>query len=149
MRIKLGLPVLLSLILPAMAGAASGPDEIPRVTQFESIGGVFDVFKMVVNWIFTFLMVAAVAFILFAAFKYLTAAGSKDGIQVANRMLLYAVIAVAIGMLAKTIPALVRQFVQGGGYSSGGVDGTLPSNSWGSDMQAPGIEGGSLNDLYD
>jgi hypothetical protein len=103
------------LVMPVMSFAQSTyeqpPAAVPGFTSASSFLGVLD---RVIGWIFTLLLVLAVIFILYAAFKYLTAAGDPATISTANKMLLYAAIAIAVAVLSRSIPLLVKQFVQSG-----------------------------------
>lgn len=110
------LAVISVLSIPAlsMAQMQAAPEPIQ---DFQTVGGVLNVFNRVINWIFTFLMIAAVVFILVAAFKYLTAGGDATKVQTANKMLLYAAIAIAVAVLSRSIPVLVQSFVRSGAGS--------------------------------
>jgi hypothetical protein len=103
------------LVMPVMSFAATGYEEPPpSVPGFSSASAFLGVLDRVIGWIFTLLLVLAVIFILYAAFKYLTAAGDPTTISTANKMLLYAAIAIAVAVLSRSIPLLVKQFVQSG-----------------------------------
>lgn len=58
------------------------------------------------------LMVVTVAFIVYAAYLYLTSQGDVEKVKTANRVILYAVVAVAVALLAyvfiNIVTALVR-----------------------------------------
>ena len=63
------------------------------------------------NWALVFLIAISVAFIVYAAYLYLTAAGDADKAKDASRVILYAVIAIAVGLMAKVIIAIVQGLV--------------------------------------
>jgi hypothetical protein len=124
-----GALLILTLVLALPGVSLAGNSICPNppcdpgiYNQYTTGSGVLTVFERVIGWIFTLLLVLAVIFILYAAFKYLTAAGVPANIQTANKMLLYAAIAVAVAVLARTIPVLVRNFV-----GSGAGGGSAPS----------------------
>jgi len=71
----------------------------------------------VANWMFSFLIILAVIFILIAAFNYLTGAGSDEKIKKAHKMLLYAAIAVAVGLLAEGLIVVVSKLVSNQGVN--------------------------------
>src|SRR5688500_4730910 len=73
-------------------------------------GGVVDFIGVIANWIFTLFIVIAVIYLLLAAFQYRTSAGG-EGVAVAPKMLLYAAIAIAIAVLARSIVFVVRKLV--------------------------------------
>lgn len=62
------------------------------------------------NWILGILLAAAVIFILIAAFNYLTSAGDEKKTAAAKKMVTYAIIAIALGLLARGVIALVLTF---------------------------------------
>jgi threonine/homoserine/homoserine lactone efflux protein len=67
----------------------------------------------VIRIIFTLLMIAAIAFILYAAFKYLTAMGDAAKVQEAHRALLWAAVAIAVALIATGVRSIVNSVLQG------------------------------------
>ena len=102
--------LLLTTLLPYAALAQ--PNIAP--TPISTLQGVIDKICVAVNWIFTFLIIIAIVFVLIAAFKYLTAAGDPEKVKGASTSLVYAAVAVAVGILAKGIPLIVGSFFGGG-----------------------------------
>ncbi len=74
---------------------------------------VGNVAAKITNWLFGFLLVIAVAFIVYAAFLFLTSGGSEEKVVKARRFVFYAVIALVVGALSKTIVAIVKALVTG------------------------------------
>jgi len=68
----------------------------------------------ITNWLFYFLIILAVIFIIVAAFKYLTAAGEPEKVKSASHTLLYAAIAIVVGILAKAVPSLIGSVLNSG-----------------------------------
>ncbi len=66
---------------------------------------------LVMNWIISIFFVVATIFIIMAGFKYVTAGGDSSKIDEAKHMLTYAIIGIAVGLLAFTIPKLIGGFV--------------------------------------
>ncbi len=98
-----GVAVLVAL--PVLAGAQTLPNQ--------PITGISDVYRYistVANWLFGILLAIAVIFILYSAFLYLTSGGDEEKVKKAKSYLVYAIIAVAIGLLARGIVALVQTF---------------------------------------
>ncbi len=93
------------LVLPFAAMAVIENTPPSPVT---SVGGIVDVLDFVVRIIFTVLMITAIAFILWAAFKYLTAMGDPGKIGDAHRALLGAAIAIAIALVATGVRKIVE-----------------------------------------
>ena len=72
---------------------------------------------VVVNWLFTFLILLVVVFVLIAAFKYLTAAGDPEKVKAASSSLIYAGVAVVVALLARGLPILVGNLFGAGGFT--------------------------------
>jgi len=75
------------------------------MTQVESL------LENILGWIYTFFFIFAAIFILIAAFQYLTAAGDEEKVKKAKNMLIYAVIAIAIALVAMGIDNIVANLV--------------------------------------
>src|SRR5688572_20171097 len=73
--------------------------------------GVFKAISNITNWIFSLFLVLAVIFILFGAFKLLVSGGNAEGFSEAKKMIFYAVIAVVIAVLAKSIIIVAASIV--------------------------------------
>ncbi len=82
------------------------------------VRGVYNLIDVIANWMFVFLLIIAVLYIILAAYKYLFSGGSEEDVSSAHKMLLYAVVAIAVAFLAKGIVFVVQQLVGGG--SAGG-----------------------------
>jgi len=80
-------------------------------SRIDSPEGVITALQKIADWMLTVFMVLAVIFILLAAFKYLTSKGG-DGVKDAHKMILYAVVAVAVAILAPGIVNLVEAFLK-------------------------------------
>lgn len=68
---------------------------------------------VIFTWVFTAALLLAVALVLVAAFKYMTADGSADKIKSANKTLLFVAVGVAVAILARSVPVIVGSFVAG------------------------------------
>ena len=112
--------LLVTLAVPAFAQVQSGPCPNPPVPgvpcSITTTGGpntIYNILANVINIAFIVLMLLAVLFIIWAAFNYLTAGGDAEKVENAQRQLMYAVIAIVIGLLAKAVPLIVAQFLAG------------------------------------
>lgn len=79
----------------------------------KDIGTVLQIFCTLANWAFTFLVVLAVIFVVWAAFNYLTAAGDPEKVKAASHRLIYAAVAIAVAILARSVPLIVGTIVGG------------------------------------
>lgn len=76
--------------------------------QIDSTQDVLCVLNNIANWMFTFLLAFAVLFILYGAYLFLTAGSSPDNAQKARSQIIYAVVAITIGILAKSFELVIR-----------------------------------------
>jgi hypothetical protein len=117
--LSFGVPVA-SLALPLLAaaqitGPASGGAPTVGITSLSAVGSSL---CAITGWLFYFLIIVAVIFIIFAAFKYLTAGGEPEKVKSASHMLLYAAIAIVVGIIAKAVPGLVGTTIGASGVAS-------------------------------
>lgn len=93
----------------AMPLLAMGQTAPPAPVPFQTIGEVQNfICRVIVGWLFAFLIILAVVFIIYAAFKYLTAGGDPEKVKGAGHSLIYAVVAVAIAIVARSIPIIIQ-----------------------------------------
>lgn len=94
------------LIAPVMVLAQNQPNTgvLPATPD-----KVFQVINTITNWIFAFLLFAAVLVIIIAAFIFLTSAGDPEKVAKARNYILYAIVAIVVAFLAKAIIMLVAR----------------------------------------
>lgn len=109
---KKGFLTTTSLFLPLLTLAIvkqSVPDK-DATPLGTGVGGIGDIIVTIAIWMYIILLALAVVFILLAAFKYLTSGGG-EGVAVAHKMLIYAVVAIAVAILAQGIIFVIRELV--------------------------------------
>ncbi|MEK7542840.1 MAG: TrbC/VirB2 family protein, partial [Patescibacteria group bacterium] len=84
----------------------------------------------ITNWAFSSLLVLAVLFIVYAGYMFLFSQGDVEKAEKAKKQLLYAIIAVAIAILANGIIALTQNLLTGDGSQQppGFIDNTNDIN---------------------
>lgn len=82
------------------------------VTTIDDVTDVYDLLRSVLTVLRTVFFIVAAIFIVIAAFKYLTAQGDPEKVGEARQMIVYAVIAIAVALLATVIDNVVRNFLQ-------------------------------------
>jgi len=100
------------LVLPFFI-LAQGYETVP-----ENIGSIEDLLRIldtIGNIIFSVLLVVAFILLVIAAMNFMTASGDTTKIDKARTQLMYCLVGVAIGLLAKGAIAIVRQLVESGG----------------------------------
>jgi hypothetical protein len=113
MKQKLFALALLGTSLLPLAAFAQVPGfDVPEPVDIRTIEELLRVIEYIADVIFTVLMIVAVILILIAAFHYLTAAGDPTKVKKAHDMLIYAAVAIAVGLIAKGITFIVRTILQ-------------------------------------
>jgi len=81
-------------------------------TKFTTIEDMLALISRLINYLFTALLITAVIFIIISAFGWLTSGGDSAKTQNSRNMLMYALIAVAVGALAKGLVYMVGSLLQ-------------------------------------
>lgn len=109
MKSRIAIFALALLVVPMIAGAQGGipitPGPLPDETN------LFAIIQRIINWAFALLLVLAVAFIIWAAFLYLTSGGNEEKTGAAKKYIIAAVIAIVIAALARVVVFIVRQLL--------------------------------------
>ena len=86
---------------------------IPGVDRVgpSTVGGIVDIIRQVVRWVYIIFFIIAVLLIIFAAFTYLTAGGDPEKVGEAKNRLIYATVAIAVAFLAVGFESIVRNFL--------------------------------------
>ena len=82
-------------------------------------GQALGIICTIAGWLFAFLIVLAILFIIWAAFSYLTSGGNQEKVAAANKALIFAAVAIAVGLLARGVP-LVVSGILGSNYAGTG-----------------------------
>jgi len=100
------IPLLLTLIVASypVPVFAQPPPAVEPITDID----LEVIIERITNWIFFIFFALAVIFVVFAAFNFLTAAGDPDKAKSARNQLTYAIIAIAVALIARVVPVLVR-----------------------------------------
>ena len=91
------------LVLPVMALAV---EDAPDVDLWEAL-------ERVTNYLFALLIVVAAIFLIAAAFQFITAQGDPEKVKKARDYVLYALIGVVVGVLAKGLITFVQTMIEG------------------------------------
>jgi hypothetical protein len=117
MKKVISLALIALVLLPvgfAFAQVGNGTVGLPSPTETNigtDTGGIIRFVCTVFNYVFFALLLAAVGFVLLAAYRYLTAAGDPEAVSKANKTLIFAAVAVAVALLARAVPVIVGNFV--------------------------------------
>lgn len=89
----------LGSIVAGILGETFGGTSVATSTV-NTPGGVIGVIDKIAFWMFNILMALGTVFILFSAFLFLTSGGDTEKVSTARRALVYAIVALVIGVLA-------------------------------------------------
>lgn len=90
------------LLTPGLVFAQQEPPQI-----IETPEDLINLIERIGNWIFTALLAVAVVFLIMAGFYFVTAGGDPESVNKARRMVISALIGVAIALLARGLVAVI------------------------------------------
>lgn len=88
------------LMLPGIGLAQETADDVIRI------------FDRIADWLFRFLLIAAVIMIVVAGFLFVTAGGKPEQITKARNIIIYALIGVVVAVLARGLVDLIQIMIQ-------------------------------------
>ena len=94
-------------LFPLAALAVVGEPIITSPTQISTF------FENVLNIVSGFVLTVALIMLLWAAILYLTAGGSEDRVSRAKNYLIYAIVGIAVAILAFSVEPFLRNFFMG------------------------------------
>jgi hypothetical protein len=74
---------------------------------------ILDTIYTVTDWFFYIVLAFAIIFIIFGAFNIMTAGGSPEKVKVGRDFILYAIIGLLVGLIAKSMPYIARAIIGG------------------------------------
>jgi magnesium-transporting ATPase (P-type) len=86
---------------------------------------IISLINMISVWVATIFWIAAAGAVFYSAYLYLTAAGKEERAGKAKKQLLYAIIAMVIGIMSYGLPLLIEITLYCGASGGGGVVGWL------------------------
>ncbi len=104
--IALGITLGLTL-LPFLALAQAPPPITPIISSPTDISLLI---QRILNWVANIVMVIAVIMLLWAAILFLTAGASETAHTKAKNVLIYAIVGIAVALLAYSVPFFLAQF---------------------------------------
>jgi len=100
---------LLILFGFSLTAFAAGPDKIPDGPQ--DMDALVGIINNIANAVFYILLAVAVIMLLVAAFTWLTAAGNEEKITSARKMLIWALVGVAVALLSKGLVTVITSVI--------------------------------------
>lgn len=121
-KYAVGAALGLSLLLPLLAMAAVVRDPAPIIAIGHGRGdpapilptprSIVELVKGISNWLATLVLVVAVLMFFYAAILYMTAGASETALAKSKTVLIYAVIGVAVALLAYSFIPLIEAFLR-------------------------------------
>ena len=97
-------------VLPSVILVSAQGETVTEVLS--SADDVITLIETLTNWFFSFLLAIAVIFIILAAWTFLTAGGNPESVTKARQMLVYAIIGIAVAILAKSVVPIVKAILE-------------------------------------
>ena len=108
MKHKIFITSLLTIFLIGFLGTNVFAFAIKNPLPFSDI---YTLIEKITNFLIGLAIVITPIIIVYAGFLYITAAGNEEKIKTAQKVLIWALIGFAIVLIAKGVPALIKQFL--------------------------------------
>lgn len=110
-KIQIAATLAALTILPMLVMAQTPPPINFVPVQGEGIDQVVNIIKNIGRWMLYALLILAGIFIVYAAYLYLTAAGDTTKVKHASDVIIYAAVAIGVGLLSQVIVAIAQALV--------------------------------------
>lgn len=127
MLVASGLGAVIANILDVEVGPLEDGTGIATSTV-DTPEGVIGVINTIARWMYGILMALGVVFVLYSAFLFLTSGGNQEKVGNARRALIYAVVALVIGVLAWGAVSLVENLLDTDTSNSGDTETVIDHN---------------------
>ena len=94
---------------------------MPEIPDTSNIN-IWVILDTALNWFFGITLAIAVIMLIYAGFTFITSDGNSAKLQTASKILIFALIGVAIALLAKGLPTLIQNFLEGKESSSSSIN---------------------------
>ena len=108
--VSLSCMFLFGFSLSVFAGNLTGPPASPKIN---STTAILTLVNTLVNWFFTIVMAIAVLMLIIAGFTWMTSGGNEEKITTARKMLIWALVGIAIALLSRGLVTLIQTLVVG------------------------------------
>ena len=106
--VSLSCMFLFGFSLSVFAGNLTEPPASPKIN---SITAILTLVNTLVNWFFTIVMAIAVLMLIIAGFTWMTSGGNEEKITTARKMLIWALVGIAIALLSRGLVTLIQTLV--------------------------------------
>ncbi len=106
------LKILIELAVITTVGGIFPLIGLAQTSPVESINDVMNILRSIVNVMYTAFFIVAIAFIILAAFNYLTAQDDAEKIKSATRQIMWAAVAIAVALVSVGFNQIVENFLK-------------------------------------
>ncbi len=99
----------------------------PITTVGDQGSGVIGLIVVIIKWMYTLFFIVAVAMILLAAYNFVQGGSNEKLVETAKKQLKWAVVAIAVALVATGISMVVQDFLVTGGQSSAPASTPTPT----------------------
>jgi len=106
--------ILFSIIFLSLILIKSVLGKTTIISILNPLGETSDVHTLIdkiLNFLLGIALVLTPIMIVYAGFLYITAAGNEEKVKTANKVLIWTLIGLAVVLIAKGIPALIKEFL--------------------------------------
>ncbi|NMB92063.1 MAG: hypothetical protein GYA31_00280 [Parcubacteria group bacterium] len=112
MKQKIFILVLIFLIsLTAITFAEDKTTEITIPNPLGETSDIYTLIEKITNFLIGVAIVVTPIIIVYAGFLYITAGGNEEKVKTAQKVLIWAIIGFAIVLIARAVPALIKEFL--------------------------------------
>jgi len=107
--------ILFSIIFLSLILIKSVLGETTTITIPNPLGETSDVNTLIdkiLDFLIKIALVLTPIIVVYAGFLYITAGGNEEKIKRANKVLIWALIGLAVVLIAKGVPALIKEFLE-------------------------------------
>jgi len=111
---------ILLLVVGAAAGQVGAAAPEPPGAQYfggaipagpQSGANLLLILDTIVNWVFVIVLIFSVIFLVLAGWQFITQGGNAQAVSEARMKLLWAAIGIAVAVMARGIPVVVRNII--------------------------------------
>jgi len=84
---------------------------VPFVTHGAAVDRFHTIACTIRDWVYTFALVVGIIFVLVAAYKFMSAGGDESAVSEARKTLTYAVVGIAVALVAGSVPSVVGSLI--------------------------------------
>jgi len=88
-------------------------DELAEDSPLKTPEGILKILETILKYVYTIFFVVAIIYIILAAFNFLTAQGDPEKIKSAKSQILWACVAIAIGLISVGAAKIIYGFISG------------------------------------